>query len=89
MATLTLIRTRIASLVARLRRRDQRRTASADSLDTILQAASETGAVVTIPGLLAWLDGASPVDPDFQKSIDSGFTETFDEYCTRISRVAS
>lgn len=62
-------------------------TAPADSLDTILEAASETGAVVAIPGLLHWL-GYRPrtVDPDFQASIDLGLTEGYEAYCERISR---
>jgi len=57
------------------------------SLDAILAAASETGAVVTVPGLLDWL-GYSPrtVDADFKASLDGGFTESFEDYCTRISR---
>jgi hypothetical protein len=58
-----------------------------DSLDSILEAASETGAVVAVPGLLNWL-GRKPhtVDPDFKKSIDGGFTESFEDYCQRISK---
>ena len=26
------------------------------------------------------------VDPDFQASIDTGLTETFEDYCTRTSK---
>ena len=58
-----------------------------DSLDTILQAATETGAVITIPGLLHWLGRESVTpDADFRASVDGGFTESFEDYCTRISR---
>lgn len=62
-------------------------TTPADALDAILHAATETGAVVTVPGLLNWL-GYTPhaVDPDFKASVGSGFTESFEDYCTRISR---
>ena len=60
------------------------------SLDAILAAASETGAVVTIPGLLNWL-GRDPhaSEKDFRASVDGGFTESFEDYCTRISRRAA
>lgn len=56
------------------------------SLDAVLAAASETGAVVTIPGLLNWLGrSAEQEKADYQASIDGGFTESFEDYCTRIS----
>lgn len=62
-------------------------TAAVDSLDTLLEAASETGAVVAIPGLLHWLGReTSTPDPDFTASIDSGLTEGYEAYCERISR---
>lgn len=63
-------------------------TAPVDSFDAILEAASETGAVVAIPGLLHWL-GFQPrtVDPAFTASIESGLTESFEAYCERISRM--
>lgn len=34
-----------------------------------------------VPGLNAWL-GKS----DFQQSIDEGFTESYEDFCTRISK---
>lgn len=46
-------------------------TGPASPLDAILAA----GGTVVVPGLL---------DPDFQASIDSGLTESFEDYCTRI-----
>lgn len=57
-----------------------------DSLDAILEAGTETGAVVAIPGLLNWLAGESrPVDADFRASVDGGFTESFEDFCKRLS----
>lgn len=42
---------------------------------------------LVVPGLAAWLGREQPpADPDFQASIDGGFTESFEDYCTRISR---
>lgn len=60
---------------------------AAEALDSVLAAASETGAVVAIPGLLHWL-GREPhtSDTDFRASLDGGFTESFEDYCTRISK---
>lgn len=58
-----------------------------ESLDSLLEAASEAGAVVSIPGLLHWLgrdQGAEAAD--FRASLDGGFTESFEDYCNRISR---
>ncbi|MER6183102.1 hypothetical protein [Streptomyces sp. NPDC001652] len=73
---------RICSAVARLWRRPAPRVDSFDELAPVLTAAAETGAVVTIPGLLGWLGhDAQPASTDL--------TETFEEYCERISRVAS
>ena len=44
---------------------------------------------VKVPGLLNWLGREpGPVDPDFKASIDSGLTESFEDYCTRISQKA-
>jgi hypothetical protein len=45
-------------------------------------------APVIVPGLLRAL-GVTRVDPDpdFQKSIDGGFTESFEGYCQRITRL--
>lgn len=59
----------------------------AASLDAVLAAASGTGAVVSIPGLLNWL-GRTPTQEraDYQASLDGGFTECFEDYCTRISK---
>jgi hypothetical protein len=78
---------RIAAAVARLLRRNHRQLAPVDSLGVVLDAAAETGAVVTIPGLAAWLGrDRQDLDPDFQASIDGKFTESFEDYCDRISR---
>jgi hypothetical protein len=60
-------------------------TIPVDSLDTLLEAASETGAVVAIPGLLHWLGRETP-DTDFTASIESGLTEGYEAYCERITR---
>jgi hypothetical protein len=47
----------------------------------------EDAAPVIVPGLLAALGiTRRPADPDFQASIDGGFTESFEDYCTRISK---
>lgn len=48
----------------------------APSLDAIL-----TAPAVVVPGLLHWL-GVS----DYQQSIDSGLTESFEDYCERITK---
>lgn len=61
-------------------------TAPAPSMDALLAAAAETGAAITVPGLLNWLGRSQSVDPDFKASIDSGLTESFEDYCTRISQ---
>lgn len=76
---------RLRSLIARLRGR-RIRPARVDSLGTVLDAAAETGAVVQIPGIAHWLYGEHPADADFRASLDGGFTESFEDYCTRISR---
>ena len=56
-------------------------TAPVDSLDTVLEAASERGAVVAIPGLLHWLGLEwRPVDES---------EETYEAYLYRISREAA
>ncbi|MFC9285679.1 hypothetical protein [Streptomyces sp. NPDC057052] len=58
-------------------------TAPAPSLEAILAA----GGTVKVPGLLDWLGYTwRPVDPDYQASLDGGFTEFFEDYCTRISK---
>ncbi|MER8004827.1 hypothetical protein [Streptomyces sp. NPDC094149] len=75
----------LRTLIARLRGR-RIRLARVDSLGTVLDAAAETGAVVQIPGIAHWLYGEHPVDSDYQQSVDGGFTESFEDYCTRISR---
>lgn len=42
---------------------------------------------VIVPGLLSGLGITKrPVDPDFRASLDGGFTESFEDYCTRISQ---
>ncbi|MFI1928294.1 hypothetical protein [Streptomyces sp. NPDC020377] len=41
---------------------------------------------VIVPGLLTALGITRRVDPDFQASIDGRFTESFEDYCTRISQ---
>ncbi|MGW0584468.1 hypothetical protein ACWD25_53225 [Streptomyces sp. NPDC002920] len=44
-------------------------------------------APVIVPGLLAALGiTRRPADPDYQASIDGGFTESFEDYCNRISQ---
>ena len=74
------------ALVARLRRRGVQ-PAPVDSLGVLLNAAAETGATVTIPGLAAWLGREQPTtDADFRASIDGGLTESFEDFCARISR---
>ncbi|MFJ8929312.1 hypothetical protein ACIRLA_22305 [Streptomyces sp. NPDC102364] len=42
-----------------------------------------------VPGVNAWLgetDDQQPRKSDFQQSLDDGFTETFEDFCTRISK---
>lgn len=64
-------------------------TAPAPSLDALLAAASETGTVLTVPGLLNWLGRERAVDPDFTASVDDGLTESYEDYCTRTSKEES
>ncbi|MFF1544140.1 hypothetical protein [Streptomyces sp. NPDC058291] len=59
-------------------------TAPASSLDAVLAA----GGTVKVPGLLHWLGYDRSTDPDFRASIDGGFTESFEDYCIRISQEA-
>ncbi|MCX4809072.1 hypothetical protein OG601_46940 [Streptomyces sp. NBC_01239] len=78
---------RIASLVGRLRRRPQVHTSPTDAFDALLAASVETGGVITVPGIAAWLGcETSTPDPDFTASIDLGLTEGYEAYCERISR---
>jgi hypothetical protein len=78
---------RIAATVARLLGRKPRQTATVDALGTVLAAASETGALVTVPGVTAWLGReTAPDDMDFMASLAGGFTETFEDFCDRISK---
>lgn len=50
----------------------------------------DTADPVIVPGLLAALGlTRRPVDPDYQASLDGGFTESFEDYCTRISKKGS
>lgn len=47
----------------------------------------DTADPVIVPGLLTALGVTRrQTDPDFQASIDGGFTESFEDYCTRISQ---
>lgn len=41
---------------------------------------------VIVPGLLAALGITRRADPDFQASVDGGFTESFEDFCDRISK---
>ena len=76
----------IAAAARRLVQRG-RRPIGSDSIGVVLAAASETGAVVTIPGLLHWRGREQRSDdPDFKASIDGGFTESYEAYCARISK---
>ena len=56
-------------------------------------AAIDLGALpptLVVPGLAAWL-GRDPhaSEADFQASLDGGFTESFEDFCTRISKEAA
>jgi len=87
MVTLSVTRSRFAAVAARLRRRPQVRTSPTDPFDAILAASVETGGVITVPGIAAWLGRAtSTVDPDFTASIEGEFTEGYEAYCERISK---
>ena len=78
---------RIASIAARLFGRKPRQTATVDQLGTVLAAASETGAALTVPGITAWLGReTTPDDTEFMASLADGFTETFEDFCERISK---
>lgn len=61
-------------------------TAPAPSMDALLAAAAETGTVLTVPGLLNWLGRERSTNPDFITSVDDGHTESYEAYCTRISK---
>jgi hypothetical protein len=42
---------------------------------------------LVVPGLASWLGReTAPDDTDFHASLDGGFTESFEDYCDRISR---
>lgn len=87
MVTLFVTRSRIVAAVGHLRRRPRVRTSPTDPFDAILAASVETGGVITVPGVAAWLGrGSDTPDPDFTASLDGGFTESFEDFCTRISR---
>jgi len=77
---MTAALSRVAATLSRLLGRDKPRTAPVDGLGVILAAASETGAVVTVPGLAAWL-GWTPTEPD--DSVDS-----YDAYLERLTQEA-
>lgn len=51
-----------------------------------LPAMPDTAPPVLAPGLLAALGVTPRPKSDFQQSMDAGFTETFEDYCARISR---
>ncbi|MFD5910302.1 hypothetical protein ACFWHL_16445 [Streptomyces massasporeus] len=40
---------------------------------------------VILPGLLSGLGLTRRTDPDYQASIDGSFTESYEQYCERIS----
>jgi len=78
---------RIAAAAARLLGRKPRQAATVDQLGTVLAAASETGAPLTVPGVAAWLGHETdPDDTEFMASLAGGFTETFEDFCNRISK---
>jgi hypothetical protein len=41
---------------------------------------------VILPGLLTGLGIVRRMDPDYQTSMDSGLTESLEDFCKRISR---
>lgn len=41
---------------------------------------------VILPGLLSGLGITRRTDPDYQASVDAGLTESFEDFCKRISR---
>lgn len=87
MTALSATRSRVAAAVALLRRRRPVPTSPTDPFDALLAASVETGGVITVPGIAAWLGrGTRTVDPDFTASVDGGFTESFEDFCARISR---
>ena len=78
---------RIAVAAARLFGRKPRQAATVDQLGTVLAAASETGAPLTVPGIAAWLGRETdPDDTDFMASLAGEFTESFEAFCERISK---
>jgi hypothetical protein len=78
---------RIAAAAARFLGRKPRQTATVDQLGTVLAAASETRAALTVPGISAWLGReTAPDDTEFMASLAGGFTETFEDFCERISK---
>ncbi|MDQ0758767.1 hypothetical protein [Streptomyces canus] len=78
---------RIVATVTRLLGRKPRPVASVDPLGTVLAAASETGAVITVPGIAAWAGReTAPDDTDFMASLVGGFTESYEAFCDRISK---
>jgi hypothetical protein len=81
-----MARSRIAAVVARLFGRGPTRTSPVDSLGVVLNAAAETGAVIVVPGISAWLGCGTHTDPDFTASIGGGFTESLEDFCDRISK---
>lgn len=80
---------RITAAATRLLHRGRRRPAAVDSLAGVLDPASETGAVITMPGLAAWLGREQDPDgTDFLASLDGGLLESYEDFCERISKQA-
>lgn len=52
------------------------------ALDAIVGAPTP----VVVPGLLTALGITRHTDPDYQASLDAGLTESFEEFCDRISQ---
>lgn len=75
------------SILSRLLHRDRRRPAAVNSLAGVLDPACETGAVIAVPGIAALLGREqAPDDTEFMASMVGGFTESFEDFCERISK---
>lgn len=89
MSFLFVARFHIATAMRRLLGRNRVQAMPVDSLGAVLEATAETGKPIVIPGLLAWLDSGQPqTSPDYGQSVDDNFTETLEEFCTRITEEA-
>lgn len=76
----------IAAVASRLRGRKAACPTTGSALDIVLTSSNP----IVIPGLLAWLDSGTPkAEPGYGQSVDDGFTETLEEFCTRIKQAAS